>query len=258
MPKGHPLFRAPRIMPTELPDAPRFHCPVGLAVGATVELPDRAAQHVRVVRLRSGDAVTLFSGDGAEYVGSLLDIGKRTVTALVRTRREASRESPLAVTLIQGLCSGERMDLVIQKATELGVVAIRPVLAARSQARISSDRQERRGTHWQAVAIAACEQCGRNTIPEVQPLVTLADALAEPRRGGSILLSPLGNQTLRSLARENEVTVLVGPEGGLAPREREDAIAAGFLPLRFGPRVLRTETAPLAVIAAMQALWGDC
>ncbi|MCX7890744.1 MAG: 16S rRNA (uracil(1498)-N(3))-methyltransferase [Burkholderiales bacterium] len=237
--------------------APRFHCPEGLAVGATIALPDRAAQHVRVLRLAPGDAVTLFSGDGAEYAAEVLEIGRRAVSVLVRSRRETSRESPLAIRLAQGLSGGDRMDLVIQKATELGVTAVQPVLTARSIVRLSSERQERREAHWQNVAIAACEQCGRNVVPEVLPLVPLADFLAQPRSALALVLSPAGSASLRAIAPAADVEILIGPEGGLTAAEREAAVAVGFTAVRLGPRILRTETAPLAAIAALQSMWGD-
>lgn len=240
------------------PDAPRFHCPEGLAIGATVALPDRAAQHVRVLRLAPGTPVTLFAGDGGEFAGELLDVSKRGVTVRVRARSEASVESPLAITLLQGLCAGERMDWIVQKATELGVAAIRPFVAARSQGRLSDERQARRLTHWRAVAAAACEQCGRNVVPDVHPLADLHATLDAPRAGASLLLSPRGETTLTSLPQVDAATILIGPEGGLTERERAAALRAGFTALRFGPRILRTETAPLAVIAALQARWGDC
>jgi 16S rRNA (uracil1498-N3)-methyltransferase len=237
--------------------APRFYCPDGLAVGATLALPERAAQHVRVLRLAPGAAITLFEGDGAEYPAELVEIGKRSVTALVRARRDASRESPLRIVLAQGLSSGERMDFVIQKATELGVAEIQPVLAARSIVRLSTERRERREQHWQNVAVAACEQCGRNTVPEVRPLIPLYEFLARPRARLAVLLSPTSEASLRALPPASDIELLIGPEGGLSPQEREAAIAAGFTGVRFGPRILRTETAPLAAVAALQAMWGD-
>jgi 16S rRNA (uracil1498-N3)-methyltransferase len=247
--------------PTSAP--PRLHCEETLAPGATVRLSERAARHVAALRLRVGDALTLFSGDGFESAAVLAGTGKRGVTAAVRERRAVDRESPLEVRLAQGVCAGDRMDLVLQKATELGVAAIQPVVTARSVVRLSSDRRERRETHWQNVVIAACEQCGRNRIPQVAPSLGfgefLAALLARPGEAGTrILLAPDGAATLRSLAPQAPVTVLVGPEGGLAPEEREMAVAAGFVTVRVGPRILRTETAPLATLAALQAIYGDC
>jgi 16S rRNA (uracil1498-N3)-methyltransferase len=237
---------------------PRLYCDTPLAPGATVELSERAARHVAALRLRAGDDVRLFAGDGAEWLATLTAIAKRGVLAKLRERRVADRESPLGVTLVQGVCAADRMDLVLQKATELGVARIRPVVTTRSIVRLSQERQERRETHWQNVVIAACEQCGRNVIPPVEPLLGFREYLAEPvAPGARIVLSPDGDARLRDLAAAAHVTVLIGPEGGLAPDERELAAVHGFVPVRFGPRILRTETAPLAALAALQALYGD-
>jgi 16S rRNA (uracil1498-N3)-methyltransferase len=239
--------------------APRIHCEGALTPGASIELADRAARHVAALRLREGDAVTLFSGDGTESAAVLTSVGRRGTVAAVRERLAVDRESPLAVRLAQGVCAADRMDLVLQKATELGVVAIQPVVTARSIVRLSSERRERREQHWQHVVIAACEQCGRNRVPPVAPSAGFGDFLACMDRTGTLaLLAPDGEATVRSLAPTAPVTVLIGPEGGLAPEERALALATGFRPVRFGPRILRTETAPLAAIAALQALYGDC
>jgi 16S rRNA (uracil1498-N3)-methyltransferase len=245
------------------PAAPRFHCTAPLTPGATIELPERAARHAAALRLRIGDPLTLFSGDGFESAAVLTAIGKRGVIAAVRARRAVDRESPLEVWLAQGVCAADRMDLVLQKATELGIAAIQPVTTARSVVRLSHERKERRETHWQNVVIAACEQCGRNVIPRVAPSLDfgafVAALLAAPSGAGSrVLLAPDGEAAVRSLRPQAPVTVLVGPEGGLAPEERQIAVAAGFVAVRFGPRTLRTETAPLAALAALQAIYGDC
>ncbi len=171
----------------------------------------------------------------------------------------SDRESPFEIHLAQGICAGDRMDLVLQKATELGVASIQPVVTHRSIVRLARERREKRETHWQNVVIAACEQCGRNRIPPVAPSTGLPEFVALPARGGTrILLAPDGEAALRGLAPRAPVTVLIGPEGGLAPEERELAAARGFTAVRFGPRILRTETAPLAALAALQALYGDC
>lgn len=239
--------------------APRLYCAEALSPGATVELPERAARHVTALRLRAGDAVTLFAGDGHESAAVIAAIGKRGVFASVHDRRAVDRESPLAVHLAQGICAGDRMDLVLQKATELGVASLQPVVTARSVVRLSSERRERRETHWQNVVIAACEQCGRNRVPPVAPSLACGEYFAAlPAAGTRILLVPDGEAALRSLAVAPPVAVLIGPEGGLTPEERRIAAAAGYLTVRFGPRILRTETAPLAALAALQALYGDC
>jgi 16S rRNA (uracil1498-N3)-methyltransferase len=242
-----------------IPAPARLYCEATLSPGATVELSERAARHVAALRLRPGDPVVLFGGDGHESASMITKIGKRGVAAAVRERRAVDRESPLAVHLAQGVCAGDRMDLVLQKATELGVAAIQPLVTARSVVRLSSERQERREAHWQNVVIAACEQCGRNRVPGVAQSVGFGEFFAAPAAAGTrLLLVPDGAATLRSLEVGAPVTLLVGPEGGLAPEEREIAVAAGYVPVCFGPRILRTETAPLAALAALQALYGDC
>ena len=241
------------------PAAPRLYCEATLSPGAIVELSERTARHVAALRLRMGDAVILFGGDGHESAAVITGTGKRGVVATVRERRAVDRESPLEVRLAQGVCAGDRMDLVLQKATELGVAAIQPIVTARSVVRLSSERQERREAHWQNVAIAACEQCGRNRVPRVAPSLGFGAFFAAPAEAGTrVLLAPDGGATVRSLAPRAPVTVLIGPEGGLATEERAIAVAAGFVRVRFGPRVLRTETAPLAALAALQAIYGDC
>ena len=239
--------------------APRFYCEASLSPGATIELPERAARHVAALRLASGDAVVLFNGDGYEWGAALARIGKRGVVASVRERRAVDRESPLEVHLAQGVCAGDRMDLVLQKATELGVASIQPLVTARSIVRLAAERRGRREAHWQNVAIAACEQCGRNRVPVVKGSIPLGDFLACASGAGTrLLLAPEGETTIRALGVRPPVTVLIGPEGGLAAEERELALATGFVAVRFGPRILRTETAPLAALAALQALYGDC
>jgi 16S rRNA (uracil1498-N3)-methyltransferase len=239
--------------------APRLFCEGVLSPGATVRLPERAARHLAALRLKVGDQVTLFNGDGFESSALLAEIGKRGASATVKYRDAIDRESPLDVRLVQGVCASDRMDLVLQKATELGVRSILPVSAARSIVRLSPERRERRETHWQNVVIAACEQCGRNRIPEVETTTSFPQFIADAPHGGTrILLSPDGAVGFRELPVAAPVCVLIGPEGGLTPEERDVAVGAGFVPVRFGPRVLRTETAPLAALAALQALHGDC
>lgn len=240
-------------------NAPRLFQPEGLAPGAIVTLSEAAFRHVQALRLQRGDALTLFGGDGDEYLCELVDLTKRGAAAKVRDRRSVDRESPLDVTLVQGVCTADRMDLLIQKATELGVRRIQPVVTSRTVMRLSSERQERREQHWQAVAIAACEQCGRNRVPEVAASMKLDEFVAAiPPADAKLLLLPGGDARLAELPRAASVLVAIGPEGGLAPDERELLMSRGFTGVRFGPRILRTETAPLAVIAALQAMWGDC
>ncbi len=241
----------------------RMYFPGELAPGRWCTLPPPQAHHaLRVLRLRKGDPVILFNGDGAEYAAVVRE-SSRTRCALDVTGREAvDRESPFAVTLAQAVSGGERMDYTIQKAVELGVAAIQPLEARRSVVRLSGERAPKRLAHWQSVAIAACEQCGRNRVPRVLPLARLDAflfALAAPSPSEQrVLLSPRSGCGLRDLGRPaGAIVLLAGPEGGLTPGEERTAGTAGFLPVRLGPRVLRTETAAVAALAAMQALWGD-
>ncbi len=238
----------------------RFHCPIPLAPGAQVELPEEAAHHAtKVLRLAAGDVVSLFDGRGGEWLGRLGRAGK-TVTVRLESFNAADREAPLAVTLVQGLPAADKMDWIVQKGVELGVAAFRPVAARRSVIRLSGERMERRVAHWQAVAISACEQCGRNRVPGVAALVDLPQFLGESvaQNGLRLVLAPGATQRLAELPPpDGPVTLLVGPEGGFEEGELAAAKFAGFRPIALGPRVLRTETAGLAAVAALMALWGD-
>jgi 16S rRNA (uracil1498-N3)-methyltransferase len=243
---------APRLVP-------RFFSPHRLSLETEIELPERAARHCSVLRLRRGDRVVVFDGQGGQFSAELVGISRGGVRARLISKEDVERESHLAITLAQCLSSADRMDITLQKSTELGVSRIVPVASERSVVKLSSERAGRRLEHWRNVLIAACEQCGRNRVPEIAEITDLADFLAAP--GGEstrLLLAPDASRHLKSLQPAHAVTLLVGPEGGFAPQERRQAEASAFVPIRFGPRVLRTETAPLAAIAAMQALWGDC
>lgn len=213
-----------------------------------------------VLRLAEGADITLFDGRGTEYDAVISACARNSVRVRVLGERNISRESPLRVTLVQAVSAGERMDFTVQKAVELGVAAVQPVLSERCVVRLSGERAEKRVAHWQAVVVAACEQCGRNLVPPVHALLPFAVWLerlaAEP--GQRVLLAPAGDVRLQDLGRPaGDVILLAGPEGGLTPAEAGDAGRAGFRSLQLGPRVLRTETAALAALAAMQALWGD-
>ena len=241
------------------PCVPRFFAPVQLSLGAEIDVPERVARHCAVLRLRRGDAVVLFNGDGGEFSAELTRVSRDGARAYVISRQTPERESPLAIALAQCVSSGDRMDAALQKSTELGVSSIVPITSERSVVRLSSDRADRRVAHWRNVVIAACEQCGRNRVPEVAAIIDLDAFLGRAASDGlRLLLAADAARDLKQLEPTGKVTLLVGPEGGLAPEERQRAEGGGFVPVRFGPRVLRTETAPLATIAAMQALWGDC
>jgi 16S rRNA (uracil1498-N3)-methyltransferase len=241
----------------------RIHVPGPLEAGGECALSAAQSHHLHgVLRLKPGDALVLFDGAGAEYGATVLRAGKRGVTVTVGERRTVSRESPLTVTLAQAVSSGERMDYTIQKAVELGAAAIQPLAASRSVVRLSAERADRRASHWQAVAIAACEQCGRNRVPSVGAVLPLDRWLARLPAAGDgarrLLLTPRADARLRDLEPpRHPVILLAGPEGGFTQEEEAAARRSGFVPLSLGPRVLRTETAAVAALAAMQSLWGD-
>jgi len=239
--------------------APRFFVPLELApalVGQPLALPEAAAHHAtRVVRLGVGDALTLFTGAGGEYAATVVDVGKRGATVRIEAFDPVERESPLAVTLAQAVAANDAMDHAVRKATELGVAAIQPLLAERSAPLPAGERRDKRHAHWRQVAVAACEQCGRNRVPEILPPLPLRDWL-DGWRGGGAVLAPDGERTLASLPAA-PAALLIGPEGGFAPGEIAAARRAGFIAVRFGPRVLRTETAGMAALTAVNLLWGD-
>ncbi len=240
---------------------PRLFCDIGPAPGARVPLPESSAHHAaRVLRLVPGDAVRIFSGDGSEWAARICVVSKSGVTVLVSERLERDVEAELHVTLAQGISARERMDFTLQKAVELGVFEIQPLETQRSVVRLREERASRRVEHWQNLAIAACEQCGRNRIPSVLPIESFTNwlgTLDQADERHRLMLSPSAETRLRDLPVPSGVLLLVGPEGGLAPDEQELAQVRGFTPVRLGPRVLRTETAALAAVAAMHALWGD-
>jgi len=241
---------------------PRFFFPSPLTAGIEVALPPNVAHHAaQVLRLKRGDAVTLFDGEGGEYRAEVLNATSRAVEVVVSERNAVERESPFEVTLVQALIAAERMDHVVQKAVELGAVAIVPVASARSVTRLDRDRARRRVDHWRQIVIASCEQCGRNRLPVVHAPCDLGAWLTQPRpvskAGSRLLLAPSATESLGHVAPAASMEILVGPEGGFTPEEASAALAAGFCAVRLGPRILRTETAGPAMLAAMNALWGD-
>ena len=244
---------------------PRFHCPALLATGAELDLPPGAARHVQVLRLQPGDAITLFHGGqaegdpGGEFDATVLKMGRSDVRVVVGAHHATEREAPRAVHLLAGITANERMDWLVEKATELGVASITPLVAERSVLKLKGERAEKKIAHWQAVAVAACEQCGRNRVPVVHNAVDLAGwvrAQAQATTVQRLLLSlRAGTAPLHTAAGPaGPVVFLSGPEGGLSSTEEDLALQHSFAPVTLGPRVLRAETAPLAALAALTLL----
>jgi len=241
----------------------RVYVDLALESDRELPLPAAASAHLlRVLRLRPGAVLTLFNGRGGEYAAELQAAGQGRATVRVGAHRAVERESLLQITLLQGIARGERMDLIVQKATELGVTAMVPLNCEFSVVRLTGQARARRQERWQAVAISACEQCGRNRPPRVHGICELEAACAAPGAADAelrVMLVPESDQALAGLATRGlrRVAVLIGPEGGLSEREEGLARRAGFRACALGPRILRTETAPLAALAALQALAGD-
>ena len=232
---------------------PRVYVEGPLREGMTVELPDSAGHHARVLRLQEGDAVTLFDGSGGEWSAAFVSKKKIQVQAW----REAERESPLAITLVQGVSSGERMDYTVQKAVELGVVAIQPLFTKKGVVRLEGERASARVSHWQRIAIAACEQCGRNRIPAIEPLLEFSQYIRDVKGEEPKLLLSAQGRSIREFEVTRRATLAAGPEAGFAAEEQAALERAGFAKASLGPRILRTETAALAALAALSALRGD-
>ncbi len=239
----------------------RFFTDSPLALNAEIQLSENAAAHAtRALRLNVGDSATVFNGDGFDYECTLTSVKKNTVSATITGAKQISNESPLSITLLQGISSGDRMDFTIQKAVELGVRQIQPISTQRSVVKLSYDRAEKRTEHWQNVAISACEQSGRAFVPKVLPPLSLDSWLSQNSGTEStrILLNPVGAKRLAEIPKPaGAIELLIGAEGGLSPGEIDLACAHNFQSIVLGPRILRTETAALTAISAMQSLWGD-
>jgi 16S rRNA (uracil1498-N3)-methyltransferase len=237
---------------------PRIYCDLRLGPGAQFALAPEAAQHVgKALRLKAGDLITVFDGRGGEYEATIQRIDRERVDVKLGSWREAEVETGLEAGLVQGLPEADKMDWIIQKSVELGARWIQPVVCDRSVVRLSAERAAKREAHWRRVAIAACEQSGRNRIPEVRPTLAFQAWLAQRPVVECWMLTP-GAEPLAQRARpRGAFELLIGPEGGLSERERDLALSQGCVPVALGPRVLRTETAPLAAFAAINALWGD-
>jgi 16S rRNA (uracil1498-N3)-methyltransferase len=237
--------------------APRFYLDAPLRAGSVCTLSEDAAHHaIHVLRLREGEEVSLFNGRGGEYAARIASIQRLRISIDLLEHRQVEREAPLRVTLVQGVSAGEKMDSTVRKAVELGVAEIQPLLATRSVARPKGERADSRRAHWQKVVIAACEQCGRNRIPAVQPLTSVEDY--KPGEGMKVLLSPQAKLKFSEAIKASTAFILAaGPEAGFTAQEEAAFVAAGFVPVSLGPRVLRTETASVAALAALNALRGD-
>lgn len=238
---------------------PRFYCSQPLAIGSQLALPDNVAHHVQVLRLEPGTTITLFNGDGGEYAATLTAIEKKRVSAEIKAHTVHDVELPYAITLAQALPESSKMDWIIEKAVELGAAAIQPLSAQRCVMRLAGERAEKKLAHWQGIIIAASEQSGRNRLAQLNALADCKSWIGRQNLHHRILLSPRAGQSLSDWARHHPpqaLTLMIGPEGGFTDIEEELAIAQGALPLSIGPRVLRTETAGLAALAALNAIWG--
>jgi len=240
---------------------PRFYYPEALSIGAIITLPDNVAHHVRVIRLVVGDNITLFNGAGGEYTATLTGLEKKRINAEVKTFSPREAELPYAITLAQALPEASKMDWIIEKAVELGVTAIQPLNAQRCVVKLSNERAAKKHEHWHGIIVSATEQSGRNRLPILAALTDFHHWISQQDLHPRILLSPRANQSLSDWARHHppqSVAFIIGPEGGLTEQEESIAIAHGALPLSMGTRVLRTETAGLAALAALNAVWGAC
>ena len=237
---------------------PRIHCDLRLGPGAQFALAPEAAQHVaKSLRLKAGDTIVVFDGRGGEYDAAIQRVEKDRVDVKLGGFRDADVEAPLRLGLVQGLPEADKMDWIIQKAVELGVGWVQPIVCDRSVVRLAGERAARREAHWRRVAVAACEQSGRNRIPEVRPTLGFQSWVAVPAAAPRWVLTPGAPALAAQPAPDGELELLIGPEGGLSEREMDLAISQGGISVGLGPRVLRAETAPIAALAAIHALWGD-
>ncbi|WP_304672217.1 16S rRNA (uracil(1498)-N(3))-methyltransferase [Neisseria polysaccharea] len=238
---------------------PRFHLPENLSVGQTVALPDNIVRHLNVLRVRPNENITLFDGKGKAHAARLSFLEKRRAEAEILHEDTTDNESPLNITLIQSISSGDRMDFTLQKSVELGVTAIQPVISKRCIVRLDGERAAKRLARWQEIVISACEQSGRNTVPPVLPIIGYREALDKmPSESTKLIMSINRARKLGDIRQPSgAIAFMVGPEGGWTEQEEQQAFDAGFQAVTLGKRILRTETAALAALAAMQTLWGD-
>ncbi|MEX0431120.1 16S rRNA (uracil(1498)-N(3))-methyltransferase [Spiribacter insolitus] len=226
-------------------------------VGEVMDLPDAVVRHIQARRLRRSDGLVLFDGTGGEYAARLETLEKRRARAFIESFSPREAESPVAVTILQGISKGERMDYSVQKATELGVARLIPVITERCVVRLDADRWAKKQRHWQAVAVAACEQCGRNRIPPVDMPCALEDALTAVEGLAGVIFDTEGDRAAHELDPTPQIATLIGPEGGLAPAEIQRVADLGWQRIRLGPRILRSDTAPVAALAVIQTVIGD-
>ncbi|HHK6067322.1 16S rRNA (uracil(1498)-N(3))-methyltransferase [Neisseria sp. P0014.S009] len=238
---------------------PRFYVDFALSPDSVVELPDNVVRHLNVLRVKNTEEIVLFNGNGKAYPALPEVLEKRRASVRILREEATDNESPLNITLVQAVSAAERMDFTLQKSVELGVAEIRPVISERCVVRLSGERAEKRVARWQEIVVSACEQSGRNIVPKVLPLTTYAQALQQlPQETTKLLMSLNRAQKLSDVRPQSgKIVFMVGPEGGWTEKEEQQAFDAGFQSVTLGKRVLRTETASLAAIAAMQTLWGD-
>ena len=239
---------------------PRFHCSVPLTAGASLALPSGAARHVQVLRMQPGDALTLFDGAGGEYAATVERMGRSDVAVVVGAHLAVEREAPRAVHLVVGMPANERMDWLVEKATELGVASIQPLATAHGVLRLSGERADKKRAHWEAIAVAACEQCGRNRVPVIHPVQSFSGWI-DSHQGSAdavrlVLSLAEGTRAMPAVQvpESHGALVLSGPEGGLSGTEEQQAIGRGFAPVTLGARVLRAETAALAALVSLAGL----
>ena len=238
---------------------PRFYVDFALSPDSVVELPDNVVRHLNVLRVKNTEEIVLFNGNGKAYPALPEVLEKRRASVRILREETTDNESPLNITLVQAVSAAERMDFTLQKSVELGVAEIRPVISERCVVRLSGERAEKRVARWQEIVVSACEQSGRNIVPKVLPLTTYVQALQQlPQETTKLLMSLNRAQNLSDVRPQSgKIVFMVGPEGGWTEKEEQQAFDAGFQSVTLGKRVLRTETASLAAIAAMQTLWGD-
>ncbi|WP_420473990.1 16S rRNA (uracil(1498)-N(3))-methyltransferase [Noviherbaspirillum sp. ST9] len=239
---------------------PRFYYPAPLAIGVLITLPEAIAHHIHVLRLPVGESITLFNGDGGEFTATLASVEKKRASAEVKAFSPREVELPYSVTIAQALPEGSKIDWIIEKAVELGACAVQPIAAQRCVVRLNAERAAKKLEHWRSIAASAAEQSGRNRLLHVGEPVDFSDWIGQQNLHTRIMLSPRAQQPLSEWARHHPaqaVALLIGPEGGFSEQEERSAVARGVLPLSIGPRVLRTETAALAALAALNAVWGE-